>query len=70
MLSLDWLRWRKKGTTLQAPQPAAPEPLYERERPMTGFFATLSPEQRAKMHARRGQKEENLGGEAHRTAHA
>ena len=66
MLSMDWLPWRKREVTLQAPPPPEPESLYERGRPMTGFFATLSPEQRARMHARRGMPEENLGNNEHR----
>jgi hypothetical protein len=35
-----------KRITLQPKQPAAPEPLRPQGRPMTGFMATLSAEQR------------------------
>lgn len=58
MLGLKW-NWGRR-VRFETPQPPAPEPLYERERPMTGFFATLSPEQRAKVRAYKD--EDNLGG--------
>jgi hypothetical protein len=65
MLALDWFR-RKRGALLQSPPPPEPEPLYECERPMTGFFASLTPNQLERV---LGETDcENLGPEEFRRA--
>jgi hypothetical protein len=45
--------------TLQAKPLAEPEPVYGQPRPFTGFFSTLTPEQKARALAYRG--DENNG---------
>lgn len=42
---LAWFTPLSKRVTLQAKQPAAPEPLRPQGRPMTGFLSTMSPDQ-------------------------
>lgn len=48
------------GVTLRHRDLPEPEPVYGAARPMTGFFATLSPEQQKRALSYRGQ--ENHGG--------
>lgn len=50
-LSLNWLPKSRRRPAMQAPPQAPPEPLYGTPRPMTGFFATLSAENQARLRA-------------------
>jgi hypothetical protein len=45
---------RGSGITLHEKPRSEPEPAYAREREMTGFFATLTPEQQERALAHRG----------------
>jgi hypothetical protein len=45
-LAHDWLGWGAKAES-SAPPPRDPEPVYDSTRPVTGFFATLTAEQKA-----------------------
>jgi hypothetical protein len=47
----------RRALRLEAPQPPEPELLRIQPKPMVGFFATLSPEQKAKALAFRGEQD-------------
>ena len=48
------LQWARRSLRFEGKKPSAPEPLHARSRPMTGFMATLSPEQQEAALAYRG----------------